>query len=316
MGNSFTSTKVAEDLLAKGTTIVGSMNRQRRELPPSARNQEAKKGSNTVMKSNNATLTIYQNRSDKNVCILSTMRPMVTDSKAKPESVTNYIKIKCGVDTLDRKVRKYHSSEKVWPFRWPFAVFYYMLHLAAINAEVLYKQCMGTDKKSTSLDFMMGLISQLRKDHVEGKPCSLPCNPAPQTHTPRRAKRGRPPGPVHTDAPSKKRRQCQLDRCSGNKTTEACHECYRRVCGPCRGACIVICYKCVAHTPGAGHTPHKRAKRGRPPGPVHTDAPSRKRRQCQLDRCGNKTKEVCHNCQRRVCGTCCGACIVTCYKCI
>ena len=207
MGNSFTSTNFAEDLLAKGTTIIGSMNRQRRELPPSARNQEAKRGSVRVMKSNNATLTIYQRRSDKNVCILSTMHPTAligTDAKPKPESVTNYNKIECGVDNLDRMVRKYYSREKVWPFRWPFAVFYYMLHLAAINAEVLYKQCMG--KPTTRLDFMMGLVSQLCENHMEESPCSLPRNTARQRRTLRAAKRARTPASGHTDAPPKKRK--------------------------------------------------------------------------------------------------------------
>lgn len=185
MDNFFTSMKLAQSLLEMKTTVLGTMNKQRREMPPSARNQKAELCSTTLMRSSEATLTIYQSKPNKNVVILSTMHPTIligTDAKRKPESVTDYNSTKWGVDILDQMAR-YHTV-KVATRRWPVAVFYNMLDLAAINAYVLYKQCMN-NPRLTRRKFLTDLAFQLRQDHMAERnlprtPRSAQQGPAPQ----------------------------------------------------------------------------------------------------------------------------------------
>ena len=259
--------RLAEYLLEQNTTLLGTMNRQRRELPPSARGKDALYDTR-LMKSSDATLTIYQSKPHKNVCVLSTMHTGITIEsqlpKKKPSSVIDYNKTKCGVDIMDQMARKY--SVKTATRRWPVAVFYNMLDLAAINAYVLFKQCNNTPRLERR-DFLERLGKQLCKEHIEQRASAvgiplprtprrpvlqpLPVTPATPA-TPDNTAEGTPPARKRqtrtprsdTETPTKKRRQCQLNRC-GNKTTDACHKCGIRACGGCAGAFTMTCPKCL-----------------------------------------------------------------------
>ncbi|KAK7896359.1 hypothetical protein WMY93_021684 [Mugilogobius chulae] len=102
--NFFTSLSLANSLLRRNTSLVGTMNAARRELPPSA-HQRAELFSSRVLKHDRTTLTIYQGKAKKNVCVLSSLHQTVaveSDRKKKPETVCFYNKSKCGVDTLDQ----------------------------------------------------------------------------------------------------------------------------------------------------------------------------------------------------------------------
>ncbi|TRZ00662.1 hypothetical protein DNTS_013001 [Danionella cerebrum] len=90
--NFFTSLELAKALQAKKTSLVGTVNKTRRELPPRVKEQRPLL-TTQVLKSNNATLTVYQCKPRKNVCILSTVHTDVAITschKAKPETVTYY----------------------------------------------------------------------------------------------------------------------------------------------------------------------------------------------------------------------------------
>lgn len=57
-----------------------------------------------MLKSENATLTVYQGKTKKNICNLSTVHTAVANTsgqKAKPETVTYYNRTRVGVDVLD-----------------------------------------------------------------------------------------------------------------------------------------------------------------------------------------------------------------------
>ncbi|XP_078116363.1 uncharacterized protein LOC144524169 [Sander vitreus] len=114
--NFFTSLKLATALQAKKTSLVGTLGKAKRELPPSVKEQ-AELFSTKVLKCANATLTIYQGTLRKNVCILTSVHTSVgiTDGpKAKPESVT--YNTKYGVDVLDQMAKAY--SVKGGTQRW------------------------------------------------------------------------------------------------------------------------------------------------------------------------------------------------------
>ncbi|XP_044062125.1 uncharacterized protein LOC122880764 [Siniperca chuatsi] len=159
--NFFASLKLATTLQAKKTSLVGTLGK-RRELPPPQKEQ-AELFSNKVLKCADATLTIYQGKPRKNVCILSSVHTSVgiTDGpKAKPESVTYYNNTKYGVDVLDQMAKAY--SVKGGTRRWPVAVFYNILDLTGINAHILFKEC--TSSKIARRKFMQQLAEELRAE--------------------------------------------------------------------------------------------------------------------------------------------------------
>ncbi|KAK7904327.1 hypothetical protein WMY93_016934 [Mugilogobius chulae] len=89
--NFFTSLSLAKRLLGRNTSLVGTMNASRRELPPSVQNNE-ELYSTRVFAHDRATLTVYQAKRKKTVSVLSTMHQAVStrsDLKKKPETTTS-----------------------------------------------------------------------------------------------------------------------------------------------------------------------------------------------------------------------------------
>ncbi|XP_030629171.1 uncharacterized protein LOC115811199 isoform X1 [Chanos chanos] len=226
-GNFFTSLALANDLLADKTTIVGTMSKNRREMPPCTQAQ-SERYSTKVLRAGKVTLTIYQAKPKRNVCILSTMHQTVsTDNGAKklPETLSHYNSTKAGVDDMDNMARLY--SVNGGKCRWPVAVFYNILDLAAINAHVLYKQCMNVTISRRK--FILELVKELCAHHKMARATGAIARKRLLPETP---------------SPPAKRRQCQIGRCSGNKTCDICQTCKRLVCGKCSKNAPKLCSEC------------------------------------------------------------------------
>ena len=227
--NFFTLYSLAKQLLQK-TSIVGTVNKVRRELPPSAKKQ-ATRYSTVVLKTDDvATLTIYQCKPTKNVCVLSSLHMSVgvdSSEKHKPETIEFYNKTKCGVDVADQMARQY--SVKAGTRRWPVAKFYNILDLASINAFVLYKK--KTGDSISRRDFIFKLACELREDYIAER-SSRRIAPAQGLST--------------AGKKSVKRKQCQVAvNCKQNKTSNCCHKCNSTVCGNCTANSFVECVICA-----------------------------------------------------------------------
>ncbi|XP_066961886.1 piggyBac transposable element-derived protein 4-like [Macrobrachium rosenbergii] len=168
--NFFTSVKLAEQLEKKKTSIIGTMNRIRREIPPEIKTCKAPLHSTKILKNNNMTLTVYQGKTNKNVLLLSTVHKNVSvseEGKKIPDSVKYYNETKYGVDIIDQMARLY--STKVSSRRWPLQMFYNVLDLAGINAHIVYKEVTG--KKVSRSEFILHLVEELQmKDTAEERP--------------------------------------------------------------------------------------------------------------------------------------------------
>lgn len=223
--NFFTSVKLAEKLKAKKTSIVGTMNRIRREIPAEIKSMKAPLYSSTVFENNKMTLTVYQGKVSKNVIILSSLHENVSFSdgaKKLPETIAYYNSTKYGVDIVDQMARLY--STKVSSRRWPLQMFYNVLDLAAINAVTLYKKVTG--RKISRHEFLLKLVEQIQ-------------NVITSDHNQANDESGEDLELVVDSKTAKKGRQnCQV-QCSKktrNKTSSTCSKCKRFVCG-----------KCIAH---------------------------------------------------------------------
>ncbi|XP_034015393.1 uncharacterized protein LOC117500737 isoform X2 [Thalassophryne amazonica] len=167
--NFFTSLSLAQQLLSRKTTLLGTVNKIRRELPDSAKKTlNRKEFSTQVFSTSGATLTVYAPKQRKTVCILSSMHSVVETGdtrKKKPNTLTDYNSMKCGVDVMEQMVRKY--TVRSGTRRWPVAVFYNMIDIAALNAHVLYQACTGV--KERRMDFLVELASELAQCHMAAK---------------------------------------------------------------------------------------------------------------------------------------------------
>lgn len=232
MDNFFTSVSLAEKLLARNTTVVGTVNRARRDIPTEVKNARLPLQDSFILKHNDCTLTVYQGKVNKNVLVLSTMHPTVAigkDKKRLPETISYYNSTKFGVDIADQMARRY--STKAASRRWPLQVFYNILDFAGINSWVLFREATGS--KISRRDFIIQLAEQLRDGHLRNR---------------QEATKGNNQDTVPQE--QRKRRQCQISKCNGNKTTEVCTVCMKYVCGKCTGKVVKksVCLGCERKT--------------------------------------------------------------------
>ncbi|KAL7841086.1 hypothetical protein SRHO_G00247770 [Serrasalmus rhombeus] len=214
--NFFTSLSLAQRLLSRKTTILSTVNKSRQEIPQSARQMDRTEFTTQVFSTTGATLTVYAPKRKKVVYILSSMHSVVETedtTKRKPNTVTQYNNTKCGVDVMDQ-MREY--SVRAGTRRWPVAVFYNMIDMAALNAHVLYQACTGVQERR--VDFLVELAKELGDSHVSEKKARKEKLLRQQPSTPS-------PG---------KRAKCQVNhRCTNNCATVRCVDCYKYTCGKC-----------------------------------------------------------------------------------
>lgn len=213
--NFFTSLKLGDELRKKKTTLVGTLNRGKREVPPSVKNPKDPVQTTVLYKTGDTILTSYQGKPNKNVLVLSTLHTGVTISegpKKLPDSVEYYNMTKCGVDTVDQMARKY--TVRAGTRRWPVHVFYNILDLSMINAHTMFK--LVTKSNISRHTFICKVAEELAAPHIEA----------------RRVGGVGHAGPPLQGAPSRSR--CQVKLCKDNKTKQQCDACKKPMCGSCQ----------------------------------------------------------------------------------
>ncbi|XP_066532042.1 zinc finger MYM-type protein 2 isoform X1 [Hoplias malabaricus] len=220
----YTSLVLANKLLENKTTIVGAINKKSREMPPCVR-VKSERLSTKIVNAGKVTLTIYQARPKKKVCILSTKHQRIsTDNSEKrlPETIAYYNGTKSGADVMAQMARLF--SVKGSTRFWPLVVFYNILDLAAINAHILYKQCMKI--KISRRKFIRQMVKELCAQQKMAKAVAYK-----QII-------------LETPVLPMKRKQCQVAKCAGNKTYDICQKCKRYVCGKCAKIAPKQCFDC------------------------------------------------------------------------
>jgi len=100
--------KLATQLKEKQTSLLGTVNKTRREVPLPLKKMKEQRHSCKLYKSGDITLNAYQGKVNKHVLILRTMHKdfTVADNKNKtPEIVSSYNETKYGIDILDERRR-------------------------------------------------------------------------------------------------------------------------------------------------------------------------------------------------------------------
>lgn len=222
--NFFTSLNLAKNLQKQSTSLVGTVNRSRRFLPAAIKKSRNDLYSTKVFVCDDISLTSYQAKRSKNVCILSSMHkfPTIDEGQKKlPETVKFYNNTKYGVDVLDQMARNYTTKSS--SRRWPLQVFFNILDLAAINSWIIYNLC--TNENISRRKYILNLADELRSQYVRTRKSTTYVDGSQSTN---------------------KRRQCQSKKC-GNKSKDNCKICKKVVCGKCVGIITkeIICSGCT-----------------------------------------------------------------------
>lgn len=109
--NFFTSINLAEDLLAENTTLVETMRKNKRDIPPNMQASRIRDLHSSIFGfTRQLTLVSYLPKKNRSVILLSSMHHTKTTSAeddGKPEIILHYNETKSGVDNLDHLVGIY-----------------------------------------------------------------------------------------------------------------------------------------------------------------------------------------------------------------
>ena len=135
--NFFTTYSLIEKLISKNVTLVGTIRKNRRELPVLEQLAPLQR---EYFYSRNTTLINYAPKKNKKVLLLSSMHysSQPTDVTTLPEIIEYYNKTKGGVDTLDMMGQNY--TVKRISRRWPVTIFYHIIDMSMMNAYNVFKE--------------------------------------------------------------------------------------------------------------------------------------------------------------------------------
>lgn len=137
----FTSFQLATQLLERNLTLVGTLNKRRREVPLQLQPNRRRPVFETVFcHSDDIMLASYVQRHNRAVIMLSTMHDthdIVADHDAQlPQVIADYNAMKGGVDVLNKLIGEYRCRRKV--NRWPVVLFQNALDISAVNGMVVW----------------------------------------------------------------------------------------------------------------------------------------------------------------------------------
>jgi len=138
--NLFTSHKLGQELLKRKLTMVGTIWKNKSELPPqilTSKNRPVK--SSKFAYTADTSLVSYMPKKDKNVVLMSTLHGdgrICDQEHHKPEIIMDYNATKGGVDNMDKLVTAYSCKRRT--LRWPLVIFFDMLDISAYNAFVIW----------------------------------------------------------------------------------------------------------------------------------------------------------------------------------
>ncbi|XP_065364356.1 uncharacterized protein LOC135957517 isoform X1 [Calliphora vicina] len=171
MDNFFSSYELGQKLLSQGLTMVGTMRKNKKSIPPKLLEcKNVPLFQSTFAFTENTALVSYIDRKDNCVLLQSTMHvsnDVESDGKKLPKIMKYYNKTKGGADTVDKMLSCYSSKRKT--NRWPMAVFANMIDISALNAMIIFKDVKPkwqTNKPTMRRIFLRELGISLAKSYM------------------------------------------------------------------------------------------------------------------------------------------------------
>ncbi|XP_019220611.1 piggyBac transposable element-derived protein 3 [Oreochromis niloticus] len=246
--NFFTSFSLAEELLRRKLALVGTIRRNKPELPPQLVQLRQRKILSSLFAFTKTTMAVsYMPKRGKNVLLLSTKHrePAVSDGeKKKPAAILDYNRCKGGVDNVDKVVGTYSCRRRTG--RWPLALFYNLLDVSAYNAFVLWK-AVHPEWESTKTHQRRVFLEELGHMLVTPEIARRPCAPhskaaaAIVAEIQQSESESEYDPQQHVLTPYKMRKRCEL--CiNRRRTATTCSSCGKSVC---KDHSAVVCVSCL-----------------------------------------------------------------------
>lgn len=137
--NWFTSIQLIDALKQRGLTCVGTVKKNKREIPPEFLPSKTRPERSTLYGfTKDITLISHVPKKGKAVILASSMHHSEGSDieSGKPEIIKFYNSTKGGVDELDKKCSIYTSSRR--SRRWPMTLFYRIVDISSVNAHILH----------------------------------------------------------------------------------------------------------------------------------------------------------------------------------
>lgn len=243
--NWFTSVELVDELKAMGLTYVGTVRKNKREVPLQFQpNKQRKVNSSVFGFTGDRTLASYVPKKNKCVIMLSSMHhsSTVDEESGKPEIIQFYNSTKTGVDTLDQKCASYSGHRR--SRRWPLTIFYAIINISRVNSFVIYKAANLDDVKTRrvfNIELGEALINEQLHERMTLRNISreLKGTIAKVLNIPVPAHENINPNPA-------KRMRCGLcPRSNDRKYPTKCFKCAKAVC---KQHCVqkIVCNLCEA----------------------------------------------------------------------
>ncbi|KRX71861.1 PiggyBac transposable element-derived protein 4 [Trichinella sp. T6] len=170
MDNWFMSYSLVEDLLKEKLTAVGTMRKNKRQIPAAFIDTKHREQNSSLFGyQKNMTLVSYVPKKNKNVILLSSMHHdgsiVSIGQREKPEIVLFYNKTKSGVDHADQLAQCYNTARK--SRRWPLAIFFHLLNVSVINASVIHQHNTGESGKRKN--FIKNIAFELLQPYLRSR---------------------------------------------------------------------------------------------------------------------------------------------------
>ncbi|XP_036958596.1 piggyBac transposable element-derived protein 4-like [Acanthopagrus latus] len=244
--NFFTSDTLGQELLQKKLTMVGTIRRNKPELPPALlATQDRDRFSSRFAFTDTHTLVSYCPKKRKNVLLMTTLHrdaAVSTREDKKPNAILDYNRNKGGVDNLDKVTGTYSCQRKT--ARWPMVVFFNMLDVSAYNAFVLWMEVNPRWKQGKCFKrrlFLEELGKAMLAPSIQQHQ-HLPRTPA-SAGLVREIQGGEARSPAARER-GDKRKRCSLCAPRDVKTSMTCQKCNAYVCKAHATTCT-YCPKCA-----------------------------------------------------------------------
>lgn len=238
--NWYTGYELAQELLGKKITIVGTLRKNKREIPPEFLVKKPLYSSVFGFQKE-TTLVSYTAKKNKNVLMLSTMHnddkiDETTMELKKPDIITFYNLTKGAVDVVDEMAAAYTTARI--SNRWPMVILFSMLNVAAINARILLMSTKNPPTQFKNRRFFLktlGLV--LSENYRNRKPESKKSYPG----TSKELENGNGEPPAKKLKTNYKR--CAFCPCNKDRKSRfVCQKCDKSLCIEHQ---YVICHQCL-----------------------------------------------------------------------
>ena len=173
--NYYTSPTLCDQLTAEDTSCVGTVRKNRKQMPKSL---DLKVGKGNAIFRQRENMVAIKWEDKREVYMLSSKhRPTMSITNkvdrvgnpvVKPTCIMDYNKHMGGVDTNDQLGNYYSFSRRT--LKWWVKLFFYMFNLAVTNAYLIYKKNNNAQHPLDHFNFRNKLAHELIQSHIVAKP--------------------------------------------------------------------------------------------------------------------------------------------------